>query len=112
MALAPMDGEAPGTWAAPVVFGSTNPDSAYGLILGTGGAVTAVGVLLDTAIRGFATEGTIGHPWWRSMLEALVWAAGGALVWWWHWVRGGVRLATTGWRTLYWRWWESWAAPS
>ena len=67
--------------------------SAYGLIIGTGGAVTALGVLLDTAIRGLATEGAIGHPWWRSMLEALVWAAGGALVWWWHWVRGGVRLA-------------------
>jgi hypothetical protein len=67
--------------------------SAYGLILGTGGAVTALGVLLDTAIRGSATEGTIGHPWWRSMLAAIIWAVGGALVWWWHWVRGGVRLA-------------------
>ncbi|MEO7373393.1 MAG: hypothetical protein ABIW36_05725 [Terrimesophilobacter sp.] len=33
----------------------------YGLILGTGGAVTALGVLLDTAIRDFATEGSIGR---------------------------------------------------
>jgi len=65
--------------------------AAYGLILGTGGAVTALGVLLGTAIRGLAAEGTVGHPWWRSVLEALVWAAGGALVWWWHWVRAGVR---------------------
>ena len=67
--------------------------SAYGLILGTGGAVVALGVLLDTAIRGFALEGSVGSPWWRSTLEALVWAAGGALLWWWHWVHGGVRLA-------------------
>ncbi|MEO7007021.1 MAG: DUF5671 domain-containing protein [Terrimesophilobacter sp.] len=68
-------------------------NSAYGLILGTGGAVTALGVLLDTAIRDFATEGTIGHPWWRNLLQAIIWAAGGALVWWWHWVRGEVRLS-------------------
>lgn len=65
--------------------------AAYGLILGTGGAVTALGLLLDTAIRGLAAAGSIGHPWWRSVLEALVWAAGGSLVWWWHWVRAGVR---------------------
>jgi hypothetical protein len=71
--------------AAPIL------SSAYGLIVGTGGAVTALGVLLDTAIRGFAAEGTVGHAWWQSVLEALVWAAGGALVWWWHWVHGTVR---------------------
>jgi hypothetical protein len=63
----------------------------YGLILGTGGAVTALGLLLDTAIRGLAAGGSVGHPWWLGVLEALVWAAGGALVWWWHWVRAGVR---------------------
>ncbi|WP_349897362.1 DUF5671 domain-containing protein [Parafrigoribacterium soli] len=65
--------------------------AAYGLILGTGGAVTALGGLLDAAIGRLATDGSIGHPWWRSVLEAVVWAVGGALVWWWHWVRGGVR---------------------
>jgi hypothetical protein len=79
----------------PRVLSSVAPtlSAAYGLILGTGGAVAALGVLLDTAIRGFALEGSVGYPWWRSTLEALVWAAGGVLVWWWHWVRGGVRLA-------------------
>ncbi len=77
----------------PRVLSSVAPtlSAAYGLILGTGGSVTALGLLLDTAIRGFATEGTLGHPWWRSMLGALVWAAGGALLWSWHWVRAGVR---------------------
>ncbi|WP_427017754.1 DUF5671 domain-containing protein [Pseudarthrobacter sp. P1] len=65
--------------------------SAYGLIIGTSGAVAALGVLFDTAIRRFAIEFTIGHPWWRSMLQALVWALGGALVWWWHWRHAGVR---------------------
>jgi hypothetical protein len=79
----------------PRVLSSVAPtlNAAYGLILGTGGAVAALGVLLDTAIRGFALEGSVGYPWWRSALEALVWAAGGGLVWWWHWVRGIVRLA-------------------
>ena len=65
--------------------------AAYGLIIGTGGAVTALGVLLDTAIRGFAMTATLGRPWWQGALAALVWAVGGGLVWWWHWVRENVR---------------------
>jgi hypothetical protein len=79
----------------PRVLSSVAPtlSAAYGLILGTAGAVAALAVLFDTAIRGFALEASVGYPWWRSALEALVWAVGGALAWWWHWVRGGVRLA-------------------
>ena len=66
--------------------------AAYGVIIGTGGAVVALGLLLDHAIQSFTAEGIVGQPWWRNVLGALVWAAGGMLIWWWHWVRSKVRL--------------------
>ncbi len=66
--------------------------AAYGLIVGAGGSVSALGLLFDQAIQGVAAETSLGYPWWRNLLGALVWAAGGSLIWWWYWVRGGVRL--------------------
>lgn len=69
--------------------------SVYGLIIGVGGAVNALGSLFDTAIRG--ASGTIaGSPWWRMPLEALLWAVAGGAIWWWHWYRDGTSRLRTG----------------
>ncbi len=75
----------------PAVIGSY-----YGLGLGVGAAVTALGGLLDLALRGSLDLMWATDPWWQSTLQDLVWAAGGALVWWWHWVRGGARRLRGG----------------
>ena len=69
--------------------------SLYGLILGAGGAVSALGSLLGTALD-FLGAVTFGSPWWQQVLQALVWVVGGGLVWWWHWVHDGVKTQTTG----------------
>ena len=69
--------------------------SVYGLIVGAGGAVNALGSLFDTAIQG-ASETIAGGPWWRMPLEALLWAVVGGVIWWWHWYRDGTRRLRTG----------------
>ncbi|WP_232223514.1 DUF5671 domain-containing protein [Arthrobacter sp. FB24] len=67
----------------------------FGLIIGVGGTVTALANLLDTAIQGFTSSASIGDPWWRFVLQSLAWGAGGAAIWWWHWIHdGGRRLKT------------------
>ncbi|MFF2317341.1 DUF5671 domain-containing protein [Arthrobacter sp. NPDC058097] len=69
--------------------------SVLGLLIFAGGAVTALGGLLEAALRGLAGAQDVGSPWWVSVLQSLVWAGGGFLVWWWHWVRGaGRRLSS------------------
>ncbi|SDT58580.1 hypothetical protein SAMN04489743_3756 [Pseudarthrobacter equi] len=69
--------------------------SVFGLLLGAGAAVAALSGLLDVAIRGLPLSAAV-EPWWFAPVRSLVWAAGGALVWWWHWFReGGRRLRTT-----------------
>lgn len=68
----------------------------FGLGLGVGGAVAGLGSLLDVAIRGSMDLTSTVDPWWHSTLRELIWAAGGALVWWWHWFRGGARRLTGG----------------
>ena len=75
----------------PTVVGSV-----FGLILGAGGTITALGGLLDAALQVFAVAPSLGRPWWVSVVQALVWAAGGCLVWWWHWIPGGGRLLSSG----------------
>ncbi|HSO92066.1 MAG TPA: DUF5671 domain-containing protein [Arthrobacter sp.] len=66
--------------------------SYIGLVIGAGGAIAALSVLLDAALRGVLAAGTVGQPWWVSVLQSLVWAVGGGLVWWWHWSHDGGRL--------------------
>ncbi|WP_307036054.1 DUF5671 domain-containing protein [Arthrobacter sp. B3I4] len=68
----------------------------FGLALGIGGAVLALGGLFDLALRGSMELTATDNPWWRSTLRDLVWAAGGAAVWWWHWGRGGARRLRGG----------------
>jgi hypothetical protein len=67
-----------------------------GLVMGVSGAVAALATLLDAALRGATAAATVGKPWWVSALQSLVWAAGGCLVWWWHWKHDGGRLLRTG----------------
>jgi hypothetical protein len=69
--------------------------SVFGLLLGAGAGIAALGGLLDVAVRGFPLTVTV-EPWWYSVLRSLVWAAGGAVVWWWHWFREGGRRFQTG----------------
>lgn len=74
----------------PTVFGSV-----FGLIVGTGGALTALGSLFDVVLLEFTGARSVGEPWWVSVAQPLVWTAGGATVWWWHWGHGrGLRLGT------------------
>ena len=63
----------------------------FGLILGVGGAVTAIGSVLDAAIAGTGSA-IAGSPWWQTTLQGLVWMAGGGAIWWWHWFRERARL--------------------
>lgn len=82
---------------SPTQFTSITPviGSFFGLVVGVGATVTAVGLLLDTVVHGFSGVVEVGEPWWRSALQALVWAAGGAVVWWWHWAHDGARARTS-----------------
>jgi hypothetical protein len=66
----------------------------FGLVLGVGGAVRTLTILGDTAILGTA-DASVGDPWWIGTLQALVWAVGGCLLWWWHWRHEGGRDART-----------------
>ena len=70
--------------------------SVYGLIVGVSGAVAALGSLFDTAIRGATAQTIAGSPWWEGFLDGLIWAAVGAVIWWWHWYRDGAKRLTTG----------------
>src|SRR5690606_4502338 len=64
----------------PVVLGA-----GYGLVVGAGGVTRALEKLFDAAF--VAPPAQIRDPWWHGALQALVWAVGGALIWWWHWSR-------------------------
>lgn len=75
----------------PLVIGA-----AYGLIVGAGGAVTALGTVFDAAIRGALETPIVGRDLWaRAALSALAWSVVGVVVWWWHWVHDGVRRIPT-----------------
>ena len=65
--------------------------SVFGLVIAVGGAVTALSSLLDAAVDAFAPTLTQGGPWWQLTLQALLWFAGGLVVWWWHWIRSRAR---------------------
>lgn len=65
--------------------------SVFGLAIAVGGAVMAVRSLLDSAVDTFAPRLTQGEPWWTLTLQALIWLAGGLVIWWWHWIRSGAR---------------------
>ena len=74
----------------PAVIGS-----AFGLLVGGFAAINALGILLDVAIRGHVSLTPEMEGWWQPVLRAVIWAVGGAAVWWWHWFRGGGRKMGT-----------------
>lgn len=74
---------------APGVLGA-----AYGLIVGVVGVVRALASLFDEAIA--PAQAHLGGGWWVFALQSLVWGVGGALIWWWHWYRDGVRSLRGG----------------
>ncbi len=65
----------------------------YGLAIGIGGAVTALQFLIGAAIDSAAGGASVGAPWWIPAIQSLLWAVGGAVVWWWHWLHGNDRTA-------------------
>ncbi|MEO5778649.1 MAG: DUF5671 domain-containing protein [Arthrobacter oryzae] len=73
----------------PAVLGSV-----LGLVIGVGGAVSALALLFDAALLGAGAS--VGRPWWLSGLQTLIWATGGSLLWWWHWKYAGVRRLRGG----------------
>ncbi|GAA3735860.1 hypothetical protein GCM10022239_09890 [Leifsonia bigeumensis] len=74
--------------------------SLTGLWMGVGGLVDALGTLIDSATETFTVTTVIGIPLWQAVLQPLVWAVGGGLLWWWHWFRAGVREQRTGFATV------------
>ncbi len=75
----------------PVVLGAV-----YGLVAASGGAVSAFGALLDSAIRGASALVTIGGSVFSPMSAGVLWLIIGGAVWWLHWVRGGASRVTGG----------------
>ncbi|MGO4785039.1 DUF5671 domain-containing protein [Cryobacterium sp. W22_MBD10_FK3] len=70
----------------------------FGLLVGAGGAISTLTSLLDEALAtglGADAAASAGTPWFAGAVQALVWAAGGALVWAWHWFHDGGRAART-----------------
>lgn len=70
--------------------------SVYGLIIGIGGGVNALGSLLDTAIRRASEQAIAGTTWWQAPLESLIWAVAGGAIWSWHWFRDDARRLDAG----------------
>ncbi|QXQ10768.1 DUF5671 domain-containing protein [Paeniglutamicibacter sp. Y32M11] len=68
---------------------------AFGLVLGLGAASNALGLLFDRALGVHEELAVVGSPWWRGALGLLVWAVGGAVIWWWHWFRSGASTLHT-----------------
>lgn len=70
--------------------------SFYGLAIGVGGAVGALAHLVAAATDAVTDVVSIGGFPWEPAVQALVWAAGGTLIWWWHWSREGAARLRTG----------------
>jgi hypothetical protein len=74
----------------PAVIGTV-----FGLVVGIFAGISALGDLLDVAIRGFSSLTPGPGDWWHPVLQGLIWTAGGGMVWWWHWIRESGRTAGT-----------------
>ena len=70
--------------------------SLIGLTFGAGGLVFALASLIDSTFKTIGSVIVVGGPAWQPIVQALVWAVGGGLIWWWHWFRVGVRAHRTG----------------
>ncbi|GAA1968163.1 DUF5671 domain-containing protein [Microbacterium deminutum] len=65
----------------------------YGLVIGAVGAVDALASLISEALSDVTVLLMASQHWAVPVLQALVWFAIGALVWWWHWFRERARDA-------------------
>ena len=54
--------------------------SVFGLLIGAGGAVRALGALLDSGLQGFTGTHSIGAPWWAGGEYVLVVVGRNALI--------------------------------
>ncbi len=68
----------------------------FGLMVAAIAAIAALGGLFDVAIRGNLSLAAGVETWWQPVLRSLVWAVGGSLVWWWHWLKENGRRRDTG----------------
>ncbi|TFB71476.1 hypothetical protein E3O06_13840 [Cryobacterium glaciale] len=66
--------------------------SIFGLLIGAVGAVTAVASVVNAAVDALLSSIAVGDQWWRLTLQAGVWLLGGALIWWWQWMREHAQL--------------------
>lgn len=69
--------------------------SLWGLAVFAGGLVSALSTLFDAA-TGVAGVALLGSGWVTQLLGGLVWAVGGALLWWWHWTVRDARHLSSG----------------
>ena len=66
----------------------------YGLVLAVSGAVAVIAALIAEALVDVSLALVASQQWVVTVLQALVWSAVGAVVWWWHWVRERGRFAS------------------
>ena len=76
--------------------GSRVLGSVFGLAIGAAGLVGAITAILDEVFVTQAVVGSVGQSWGILVAQSLVWAAGGAIVWWLHWIHDDGRRLTTG----------------
>jgi hypothetical protein len=74
----------------PVVLGWV-----FGLSLVISGGINLLSTLVNELVGIVTNTPAFGAPWWVWALQALIWAAGGAVVWWLHWYRDAGRTLTT-----------------
>lgn len=70
--------------------------SLIGLTFAAGGLVFALASLIDSSLDALVSAVTVGAPPWQSIVQSLIWAVGGGVLWWWNWFRVGVRAQATG----------------
>jgi hypothetical protein len=68
--------------------------SAFGLLVTAGASIAILTSLLDQVL--FESDVSSSTAWWEFPVQAVIWAAGGAFVWWWYWVREDARSLDTG----------------
>ncbi|MDJ0339088.1 DUF5671 domain-containing protein [Cryobacterium sp. PH31-O1] len=66
--------------------------SIFGLLIGAVGAVTVLASVVNAAVDALLSSIAFGDQWWRLTLQAGVWLLGGALIWWWQWMREHAEL--------------------
>ena len=76
--------------------GSRVLGSVFGVAIGAAGLVGALSAILDEVFVDQTVVGSIGQSWGILVAQSLVWAIGGAIVWWLHWIHDGGRRLTTG----------------